>query len=32
VAACLIKGVDVVGPTRIFGAGRLNVFKAATGC
>jgi subtilisin family serine protease len=29
VAACLVKGVDVVGPTRKFGAGRLNVLKAA---
>ncbi len=32
VTACLLKGVDVVGPTRIYGAGRLNVLKAATGC
>jgi subtilisin family serine protease len=32
VTSCILKGVDVVGPTRIFGAGRLNVLKAATGC
>jgi subtilisin family serine protease len=28
--ACLLKGTDIIGPSRTFGAGRLNVAKAAT--
>ncbi len=27
---CIVKGSDVVGPSRIYGAGRLNVAKSAT--
>lgn len=31
IRTCLVQGTDVVGPAKIFGAGRLNVFKAS-GC
>jgi subtilisin family serine protease len=27
---CLVQGTDIVGPSNIFGAGRLNVFKASS--
>ncbi len=28
--SCLLKGTDNIGPSRVFGSGRLNVAKAAT--
>lgn len=30
IVECLIKGTDIIGPSKTFGAGRLNVAKAAT--
>jgi subtilisin family serine protease len=30
VEACLYKAIDVVGPTTVFGRGRVNAYKAAT--